>query len=226
MKKSEHPDDWRFNHGNKRVEPYPESGWGEALQNYTSENTLVHNHAASGRSTKSFIDEGRWKNVYDSIQPGDYVIIRFGHNDEKPSEKLHTDPFTSYKESIKKFIDETRSKGAFPVVCSSIARRHFDSQGNLKDTHRDYIIAAREIAGETNVPFVDMELLTRKIVTEMGPEESKKIFNFTGDRQDSTHLNIYGSDVVAGIFVDEVKSMQLNLSQLFKYYFLQLSGCQ
>ena len=200
----------------KSERQYPESGWGEGIHQFVTENTKVHNHAASGRSTKSFLDEGLWKIVYDSIQPGDFVIIQFGHNDEKPAEKLHTDPFTSFKENMKKFIDETRSKGAYPIVCSSIVRHQFDSLGTLKDTHGDYINAAKEISLETQTPYIDMEFLTRQIVTEMGHEGSKKIYNYTSYKQDSTHLNVHGAYVVAKLFVDEVKSKQLNLSKMFK----------
>lgn len=199
----------------KSEQQYPESGWGEGMHQYVTENVKVHNHAKSGRSTKSFLDEGLWKIVYDSIQPGDFVIIQFGHNDEKPAQKLHTDPFTGFKENIMKFIDDTRSKGAYPIVCSSIVRRQF-ALGNLKDTHGDYIKAAKEISHETQTPYIDMEFLTRQMVTELGPEGSKKIYNYTGNTQDSTHLNVHGADVDAKLFVDEVKLKQLNLSKMFK----------
>ncbi|MBN1184802.1 MAG: rhamnogalacturonan acetylesterase [Bacteroidales bacterium] len=204
---------------------FPESGWGEALQEFVTENTTVHNHAVNGRSTKSYIDEGRWNKIYDSIQAGDYVVIQFGHNDEKPDTTRHTDPFTGFKANIRKFIEDTRSKGAYPIVCSSIVRRHFDSQGNLKDTHGDYIVAAKEIAKETQTPYIDMESLTRQLVTEMGPEKSKTIYNFCKPGEypnfekgklDSTHLNVYGAKVVAKLFIDEVKFKRLSLSEMFR----------
>lgn len=91
----------------KKAERFPESGWGVELAQFVTEKAKIHNHAASGRSTKSFIDEGRWKNVKDSISKGDYVVIEFGHNDEKPEPKLHTDAQTTFKDNLKNFISET-----------------------------------------------------------------------------------------------------------------------
>lgn len=201
----------------KKAERYPESGWGVAMADCVTDKAKVHNHAASGRSTLSFITEGRWKSVSDSLQKGDYVVIQFGHNDEKTDEKLHTEPFGTFKINIKRFIDETREKGAIPIVCSSIVRRQFDKSGNLIDTHGDYIKAAKEVALETKTVYIDMELLTRKMVSDMGPDKSKEIYNFIGKRKDSTHLNVKGAKAVAELFAKEVKREKLTLAALFDY---------
>ncbi|SFE84966.1 rhamnogalacturonan acetylesterase [Thermophagus xiamenensis] len=194
---------------------HPESGWGVGLADYVTPRARIHNHAANGRSTLSFINEGRWQAVLDSLSKGDYVIIQFGHNDQKPDKKRHTEPFGTFQENIKRFIDESRDKGAYPIVCSSIVRRHFDEEGRLKDTHGDYIIAARDIAGKNNVPYIDMESLTRQLVSELGPENSKAIYTFTETRSDSTHLSVYGAKIVAGLFVKEVKKAGLPLAEYF-----------
>jgi lysophospholipase L1-like esterase len=198
----------------KKAERFPESGWGVELADYVTENALVHNHAASGRSTKSFIDEGRWKIVKDSIKKGDYVVMEFGHNDEKAEDKLHTDAQTSFKDNLKNFVKETRAKGGIPVICSSIIRRKFDESGNLVDTHGDYIAAAEEVAQETKTIYVDMEKETRQLVIKLGPEKSKELFNY--GKKDDTHLNHYGAKIVAGLFVQEIKNQQLKLANLFK----------
>ncbi|MDD3321392.1 MAG: rhamnogalacturonan acetylesterase [Paludibacter sp.] len=210
---------------NKNPDKAPETGWGMVMNEFVNINATVHNHALNGRSSKSFVDEGRWKAVYDSIQPGDYVIIQFGHNDEKPAEKLHTDAFTTYKQQLKMFVDQTREKGANPIICSSIVRRHFDEKGNLKQTHGDYIKASQEIAKETNTPYVDMEALTRKVVSKAGHEKSKKLYLFTNPGeyqnrkkgvQDSTHLNVKGAHAVARLFVKDVKKQKLSISRYLK----------
>ena len=210
---------------NKEADKAPETGWGMVLKEFFNDDVVVHNHAVNGRSSKSFLSEGRWKSVCDSLQKGDYVIIQFGHNDEKPDSARHTEPFTSYKQIVKRYIDETRSKEANPIVCSSIIRRHFDAAGNLKETHGDYIRAAREIADETNTPFIDMEYLTRELVSEMGPEKSKSLFLFSNPGeytnrprgiQDSTHLNLIGARKVANLFVDGVKELELPLMDFLK----------
>jgi lysophospholipase L1-like esterase len=198
----------------KKAERFPESGWGVELSDYVTEKAQVHNHAASGRSTKSFVDEGRWKIVKDSIKKGDYVVIEFGHNDEKAEEKLHTDAQTSFKDNLRNFVSETRAKGGIPVICSSIVRRKFDESGNLVDTHGDYIAAAEELATETKTIYVDMEKETRQLVIKLGPEKSKELFNY--GKKDDTHLNHYGAKVVAGLFVQEIKYQQLKLANLFK----------
>ncbi len=209
----------------KKPERAPESGWGVELGLFINDKATLHNHAASGRSSKSFVDEKRWQAVLDSIQPGDFVIIQFGHNDEKPDSLRHTDPFTSYKQYLEKFIDETRSEGGFPIVCSSIVRRHFDESGKLRNTHGDYILAARETAVEKNTPFVDMEASTRQLVCELGPEKSKSIYLFCnpGDCpmyprgvQDSTHLNHSGAIQISELFVKEIKEQGLPLQAFLK----------
>jgi lysophospholipase L1-like esterase len=207
----------------KKPDQQPESGWGEAVQSFFKNDVMVHNHAASGRSTKSFVTEKRWQAVLDSIQPGDYVVIEFGHNDEKPDTLLHTDPFTTYQQYLKKFVDETRAKKGIPVICSSIVRRHFNSEGQLKNTHGDYIKASCELATTTNTVFIDMEARSRKLVTELGPERSKSLFVFCNPgeypkrpngTQDSTHLNYYGSQQIAALFIEGLKEQKVKLAKL------------
>lgn len=198
----------------KKAERFPESGWGVELAQFVTEKAKIHNHAASGRSTKSFIDEGRWKNVKDSISKGDYVVIEFGHNDEKPEPKLHTDAQTTFKDNLKNFISETKSKGGIPIICSSIVRRHFDEKGNLIDSHGEYIEAAEEVARETKTMYIDMEKKTRQLVIKLGPEKSKDLYNTT--KKDDTHLNHNGAAIVAGLFVKEIKYQNSPLANFFK----------
>jgi len=210
---------------NKKPDKAPETGWGMVLSEYVKAGVVVHNHAINGRSSKSFISEGRWKAVFDSIQPGDFVIIQFGHNDEKTDSARHTDAKTSYKMYLKKYIDDTRQKGAFPIVCSSIVRRNFDGSGNLVQTHGDYIEAACQIALETKTPYIDMEAKSRKFVADLGQEESKMLYLFCKPGEfanrpngvrDSTHLNTYGAHQVAQLFITGVKEQKLALKKYFK----------
>src|SRR5690606_39173143 len=199
----------------KKPERHPESGWGEGLKGLVRENARIYNHAASGRSTKSFINEGRWRAVVDSLQKGDYVIIQFGHNDQKTDEKLYTNPEGSFKDNLKLYVEETRKKGAFPILCTSIVRRHFDNHGILVDTHGAYLQATREVAEELGVPLVDMEKETRALVTDRGTEKSKELFVFTKRKQDSTHLSYYGAAEVASLFVREALRQNLTIHKFF-----------
>lgn len=184
----------------------PERGWGQMLSRYFSEEIVIDNHAVNGRSSKSFIDEGRWDKVLAKLKAGDYVFIQFGHNDEKPDEKRHTDPGMTFDANLKRFVEEARAKGAIPVLFNSIVRRNFGEanadavakavvqddiregidpnvpQAEVKtgarliDTHGAYLDSPRNVARELEVPFVDLNRVTHNLVEQMGPEASKQLF--------------------------------------------------
>ena len=183
----------------------PERGWGQMLPGFLTEDIRVDNHAVNGRSSKSFIDEGRWDTVVNRIHHGDYVFIQFGHNDEKPKEDRHTDPGTTFDDNLRRFVNETRARGGIPVLFNSIVRRNFGSTADagtlaaavnqddiqtaagaatdslptvatLIDTHGDYLLSPRNVAEELDVPFVDMNKITHDLVEGLGPEDSKKLF--------------------------------------------------
>ena len=102
-----------------------ERGWGMALQCYFDDNILVDNHAVNGRSSLSFIREGRWDKVLERIKPGDYVIIQFGHNDEKAGADRHSDPGSTFDYNLAKYVRETREHGGIPVLMNCVVRRNF-----------------------------------------------------------------------------------------------------
>lgn len=179
-----------------------ERGWGQMLPMYLTGPVKVDNHAVNGRSSKSFINEGRWGKVMEKLRPGDYVIIQFGHNDEKPKADRHTDPGSTFDDNLRKFVNEARSKGATPILMNSIVRRNFPDQNGiaaeetddkqksveawkvdnpaegeiLVDTHGDYIVAPRNVARELAVFFVDMNTATHELVQNLGTERSKALF--------------------------------------------------
>jgi pectinesterase len=176
----------------------PERGWGMVLQGFFSEDVVVDNHAVNGRSSKSFIDEGRWDVVLSKIKKGDYVFIQFGHNDEKANPDRHTDPGTTFDENLRRFVRETRERGGIPVLFNSIVRRNFrrpndeaiakdarneagtsknEEEGSvLYDTHGAYLDSPRNVAKEMGVTFIDMNKITHDLVEGLGPEDSKKLF--------------------------------------------------
>ncbi len=179
-----------------------ERGWGQMLPIYFEGAIKVDNHAVNGRSSKSFIDEGRWEKVREQIRPGDYVIIQFGHNDEKiKSPDRYTIPGSTFDENLKKFVNETREKGGTPILMNSIVRRNFPANGiaaaqtddrqktwkkglenypaegdTLMDTHGDYRFAPRNVAEEMGVVFIDMNTLTHELVQGLGKESSKALY--------------------------------------------------
>ena len=192
---------------NKKLEGgNPERGWGQMLSRYFIDDITIDNHAVNGRSSKSFINEGRWDAVLSKIQKGDYVFIQFGHNDEKDDPNRHTDPGTTFDANLKKFVEDTRAKGGIPVLFNSIVRRNFGkADGNavanaikqddirngidskapkdsieegatLIDTHGAYLISPKNVAKELNVTFIDLNSLTHKLVEGMGPQKSKELY--------------------------------------------------
>ena len=178
-----------------------ERGWGQMLPVYLQGQIKVVNHAVNGRSRKSFIDEGRWDKVMSLIRPGDYVIIQFGHNDEKvKSPDRYTVPGGSFDDNLRRFVNDTRSKGATPVLMNSIVRRNFPPQSMLDvasesddkqkewkgsypeegvilvDTHGAYLDSPRNVAKETGVTFIDMNKLTHELVQSLGAGNSRDLF--------------------------------------------------
>ena len=207
----------------------PERGWGQMLPGYLSEEIRVDNHAVNGRSSKSFIDEGRWEKVISQVKKGDYVFIQFGHNDEKSDPKRYTAPGSTFDENLKRFVNETRAKGGIPVLFNSIVRRNFGTaDGNkLIDTHGAYLDSPRNVAKELGVAFVDMNKVTHDLVEGMGPVESKKLFMWVPvnqvaaipkGREDNTHLNVYGGRVVAGLAMDAIAKEVPELEKYVRHY--------
>jgi len=204
----------------------PERGWCQALKSQVMDGVHFENHAVNGRSTKSFIDEGRWQVVLDKLQSGDWLLIQFGHNDQKiKSPERYTNPYTGYRYNLMKFVEESRAKGAFPILMSSIVRRNFNESGTLEDTHGAYPLVARLLAQELNIPFVDMQWLTEKKILELGQEASKSIHLvyapgehpfFPDGKTDNTHLSPYGADTYARLFIEEIQRQQLPLAHLFR----------
>jgi lysophospholipase L1-like esterase len=194
----------------------PERGWGQILPMYFQDGVRVENHAVNGRSTKSFLDEGRWKPVVDRLKPADYVIIEFGHNDEKKTNpQRYTEPFGSFVTNLEMFVRETREHKATPILATPIARRKFDNHGNLVDTHGDYVKAMRQVAQEQQAPLLDLNRQSMELITRLGPESSKRLYDwipageFERDPKglsDDTHFNAYGASRMCDLAVGEIES--------------------
>ncbi len=205
----------------------PERGWGQVLPLFfDSTNVLIENHAKNGRSTKSFIDEHRWDSIMGKLRKGDYVFIQFGHNDEKSDKpEVYADPHGAYKANLARFVKETRDKGAYPVLMTSIVRRKFDDKGMLTDTHGEYPGVVRELAKELKVPLVDMEEKSRQKIQNLGPEPSKKMFvwfdpgvykRFPDGKKDDTHLNEHGAMIIAQLAAEGIRELKLPLARYLK----------
>lgn len=193
----------------------PERGWGHLFPALVDGAMRVENHATNGRSTKSFRDEGRWSAVCDKLAAGDYVFIQFGHNDQKINDSTRYSSPEQYAENLRRYVRETREKGAHPLLMTPIVRRNW-VDGRLVDTHGGYPAAVKRVAEEEQVPLIDMESITREWVSGMGEEPSKACYMWVepgtcplhpNGRQDNTHLNIRGAHEVARMVAREVQTI-------------------
>ena len=196
---------------NKPLEQEVECGWGQKLPEFVKEGIVVDNHAKNGRSSKSFLGEGLWEPVYNAIQPGDWVIIQFGHNDQKADEGRRTEPFTTYADNLRFYVNQTLEKGGNPILCTSIVRGKFED-GVLQDTHGDYPKAAIQVAEEMNVPLLDLQKTTEKLVKELGSDNLKKFYV----PHDVTHLSPWGATQVAQMACEEIKRLNIGLAEYLK----------
>lgn len=206
---------------NKKVEVYPETGWGQVFESCFDDQVVVSNHALNGRSSKSFLDEGRWQHVLDSLKKGDYVFIQFGHNDQKYKDSTrYTDPFGQYVANLERYVRQAREKEAIPILLTSIVRRKFDETGQLVDTHQDYPQAVRQVAQRMNVRLIDLQQLTGTLVQSLGDEPSKAMYlwtepteRFPEGRQDDTHLGAEGAEKVARLVAVQLADMDCELAR-------------
>ena len=198
--------------------PFPEKGWGQILPLFFNRNIVVENHAKNGRSSRTFISEGRWQKVMDSVKEGDYLIIQFGHNDASIEKKDRYTTPKEYVENFTMFVQKAKEKGVKPIICTSVARRKFDKNGIFVDSHGEYLDLARGVAEKENIPVIDMYEKSRKLLIKMSVEDSKSLFlhlkpgenkNFPDGRIDNTHFNIKGADAMAYLFVEGLKELKI-----------------
>lgn len=202
----------------------PEKGWGQVFPLYFEEGIRIENHAVNGRSTKSFLNEGRWEVVWQGINPGDYVIIEFGHNDAKKEDSTrYAEANTTYRWNLEKFVDGTREKGGIPILATPIVRRRFDNEGRFYDVHGDYPKVVREVASEKNVILLDMHSKSEELLILYGEENSKKLFlhiergeypSLPDGKTDDTHFSPTGAFRMCDLVVEEIK---LKAPELAKY---------
>jgi lysophospholipase L1-like esterase len=202
----------------------PVTGWGTPFEDFFDSTVTIMNRARGGRSTKTFISEGRWKNVKDSIEEGDYVLIQFGHNDEakEPQYRERYTPVPDYKAHLVKFISETRSKKANPVLITPVTRMVFDSLGNIQETHKEYSAAVWEVGKQYKTPVIDLDARSRELLQQFGPKWSEVLFmqldtlehpHYPFGRNDNTHFNEYGARRMAQLVLAEIRKQKLELAE-------------
>ena len=193
-----------------------DSGWGAGFRQLALEKVEVVNLAANGRSSKSFIDEGRWKDAL--ARRGDYYLIQFGHNDEPgKGPERETDPETTFRANVVRYVEEARANGATPVLVTSLVRRIYNEDGTIKTTQAPYVAVVRAVAREKNVPLVDLHAISKTdaeqagedVWADLSPRDEKGAV-------DRTHLNTKGGGVVGRMVVDALRTAAPALAAMFK----------
>lgn len=198
----------------------PETGWGTPFSDSFDGSVTVENHARNGRSTRTFLEEGRWRPVERRLAGNHYVFVQFGHNDEVPSKDQYT-PEAEFTANLGKFVDETRDSGAEAVLLTPVARRRFDGNGEPEDTHREYANLVREVARARDVPLIDVDERSRALLRDLGPEESKSLYNhlprgehpnYPEGVADDTHFSEHGARRVAELVLGGIEALNLELA--------------
>jgi lysophospholipase L1-like esterase len=182
-----------------------DSGWGRGFRKFAIPEVEVVNVAANGRSSKSFIDEDRWTEAL--AKKGQYYLIQFGHNDEPgKGPERETDPRTTYRQNMARYVDEARAIGAKPVLVTSLVRRLYNEHGTILTTQTPYVEAVRALAAEKQVPLVDLHAISKADAEHAGDEVWADLSPRDDRGQvDRTHLNAKGSEVVARFVVDALR---------------------
>lgn len=185
-----------------KIGTYPQQGMSNALPLFLKDGVQLSAHGHNGRSSKSFQDEGLWEPVKNGLKAGDFLLIQFGHNDEKPDPLRHTDPDTSFKENLRLFIRTARDAGAYPVLHTPIGRRLFDENGDfLPGSHGEYPRAIREVGKEMGVPVIDLTTITENFLAQSGDEATRPLFVWPVD---NTHLKFDGAVTMVRFWAQEM----------------------
>ena len=195
-------------------------GWGKGFAHHLAASVECVNMAKGGRSSKSYRDEGWWKQSLDLR--GDYLLIQFGHNDMPgKGPERETDPQTTYHEYMTRYVTEARASGAKPVLVTSLTRRRFNRDGHVDSDLFAYAEAAKRVAAEQRVPLIDLHRLSIALIDSMGQQASDELGKMKpdgkgGEVMDYTHLGEKGSEVFGKIIADELRKIAPELAAYIK----------
>lgn len=195
-----------------KIDTYPQTGMSQVLELFMKPDVRVMPHGKNGRSTKSFLDEGLFAPVREQMEAGDFLLIQFGHNDEKDDPLRHTEPFGSFQENLRIFIRAARFAGAYPVLITPIARRRFDEKGCfVPGSHGAYPEAVRQTGHQEQVPVADLTALTEAFLAGLGDEASRPLFVWP---RDNTHLKYDGAVKMCELLCGELAGFGPPYSEL------------
>jgi len=188
------------------LEPF--NSWGQMLTRFFQPEIAIANHGESGESLHSFLGAHRLDKIESVIQPGDYLFIQMGHNDQKEKGE-GVGAFTTYAASLRKFVAAAREHGATPVLITSMNRLTFDADGKITNSLGDFPEAVRRVAKEEKVALIDLNAMSKPFYEAMGPVESHKAFA----GKDTTHHSNYGSYELAKCIVEGIRQNHLPIEK-------------
>ncbi len=190
----------------------PAASWGQMLPRFFRADIAVANHAESGETMKSFLTENRLAKVLSLVRGGDWMLIQFGHNDQKANwPQTYADAHTTFRAYLKAFIAEAKLRGVQPILVTSPERRTFAPNGKIRTTHGDYPAVVQQVAAEENIPCLDLRAASAAFYETLGAERAPLAFNDGG--KDATHHNSYGAYVLAACIADAVKRQAPGLAE-------------
>ena len=190
-------------------EPY--ASWGQMITRFFGDKVAIANHAESGESLKSSLGAKRLDKVLSLMSRGDYLLIQYAHNDEKEKGE-GVGAFTTYKASLKQFVDAAKKKGGIPILITPMHRRTFDADGKVTNSHGDYPEAVRQTAKEENVALIDLTDMSKDLYEALGKDGSGVLFK----EGDGTHHNAYGAYQLAKAIVQSIRDQHLSLAQFLR----------
>ena len=203
-------------------ERYPQMGWGMMLKCALSPGVTVRNHAMGGRSTRTFMSEGRLDAILAAIRPGDTVLIQFGHNDaNRARPERFVEAGTGYRDNLLRFITSIRAKHGQPVLLTPVAQRIF-RDGQVIAGFAEYSAVVRTVARETKTPLIDLETLSRAWVARAGEDSAKRYYlhyapaaqpAFPNGIADDTHFSELGARGAADLVAGGLKRLRLPVSR-------------
>ena len=196
-------------------EPY--NSWGQMLTRFLKSDLAVANHGESGETYRDSIGRRRLDKMLSVMKPGDFMLMQFGHNDQKQIEGGRGGPFTTYKAEIKTHVDAVRAHGGTPIIVSPMERRAF-ANGKVKPSLTDYAEASRQSAKELGVAFIDLNAMSvpfYEALEALGTDKSAAAFAAPNGRVDNTHHNNYGSYELAKCIVQSIRAQKLPLAKFF-----------
>ncbi|MCC9137253.1 rhamnogalacturonan acetylesterase [Pontibacter silvestris] len=211
---------------------YPVTGWGQVFQAFMSSDSLfkvrniiktdsvvVADKARGGRSTRTFFEEGRWAEVFKSLQKNDVVMMQFGHNDAAENKPERYVNIQGYKEYLRLYVNQSREKGAIPVLITPVNRNYPWKDGKLSNVHGEYPQAVKDVAQELNVPLIDLTQLSINAFTAKGKDyvtehyfmnlPAGKYKAYPDGQNDNTHFQPEGANAVAGLVFQGMQDLKV-----------------